>query len=225
MQIQFVPLAARQASEEQRARAEKEALERTATAASGYVVEEPHAPLTVLNGYFHAMSATMAAPSEGFTSLWKGNVTSIAVDISRFFIQPTVESLLNEAYGLNDDMPLHYLDNYMPNVGTLLASHALTSVLLAPSELVLTRLAVQPRQECSRAYSGYLHCLRTVVAEEGYSGLFRGAPTQFVLHLFRPLYRSCVPILLERSFGLSEGFLSFDVARSLFHLLVRAPPA
>lgn len=223
-QLQFVPKVARKATPEQIVAAEKEDAEKTLTAASGYVVQEPRAQISILSGYFHALSSVVDA--EGMTSLWKGNITATSVDVTRSILQPTLESLLNESYGLDDETPLQYVDRFWPNVGTMVASHVVSTVVLAPSELILTRISVQPRAESARKYSGYFHCLRTIVAEEGVEGLFRAIVPEMALQVFRPLYRSLVPILLERAVGLTEGSIAFNLARMLFHtteLLVTMP--
>lgn len=46
-----------------------------------------------------------------------------------------------------------------------------------PLDLVRTRLAAQTTQ---RYYTGIAHALRTIVAEEGLRGLYRGLPATLV---------------------------------------------
>lgn len=59
------------------------------------------------------------------------------------FLQPGLQSMLNDLFGLYDDtIPLSHLDRIAPNILTLVASHIVIGVLLSPLEIIRTRYVI-----------------------------------------------------------------------------------
>nr|KAJ3421239.1 hypothetical protein HK105_004124 [Polyrhizophydium stewartii] len=78
---------------------------------------------------------------EGIASLWKGHMALFCKAVAFSWTQPTVSSLLASAFNVPlDDTPLTYAEQPLPQIGLLLASHAITGVMTSPLELVQTRL-------------------------------------------------------------------------------------
>jgi hypothetical protein len=55
-------------------------------------------------------------------------------------LQPTLENALNDFFeNLDGAIPIIYLDNALPTLGTLIASHTISGIILSPLEVVRTR--------------------------------------------------------------------------------------
>lgn len=127
----------------------------------------------------------------------------------RTLLRPTLESSLNDLFGLYDDtIPLLHLDNVTPNITTLLASHLVVGVLLSPLEIVRTRLVVQSASPLCSKYNGPIHALRTMFTEEGgIRGVYLSKnllPTLFY-HLITPLISCSTPLLIARLLRISAA--------------------
>ncbi|KAG0234725.1 hypothetical protein BGX31_004464 [Mortierella sp. GBA43] len=120
---------------------------------------------------------------------------------------PTLEATLNDTFDLYDDtIPLVHLDRVGPNIATIVASHVVVGVLLAPLELARTRLVVQSSDPKQRKYTGMLNCISTIISEEGFTALWGGvnlAPT-ILYHTARPLISNLVPLIIDRVFNISS---------------------
>ncbi|ORX95611.1 mitochondrial carrier [Basidiobolus meristosporus CBS 931.73] len=147
------------------------------------------------------IKALVRQPTEGWRSLWKGQFTNWLYDMTHLFLQPSLEGMLNDSFDLYDDtIPLVHLDNAAPNVATLVASHLAVGVLLSPLEVVRTRLIVQTSSKKHRKYQGPFHCLRTIIAEEGFGSLYWShnlLPT-VIYHTISPLISNTIPLVIER---------------------------
>lgn len=127
----------------------------------------------------------------------------------RTLLRPTLESSLNDLFGLYDDtIPLLHLDSVTPNITTLLASHLVVGVLLSPLEIARTRLVVQSASPLCSKYNGPLHALRTMFSEEGgIRGVYLSKnllPTLFY-HLITPLISCSTPLLIARILRISAA--------------------
>ena len=60
-------------------------------------------------------------------------------DVSTVLVQPSVESVLNETLGLDDTTPFALLERRLPNLGTVIASHVVTALLMSPLQVLRTR--------------------------------------------------------------------------------------
>ncbi|KAI8348119.1 hypothetical protein B0O80DRAFT_391027 [Mortierella sp. GBAus27b] len=91
-------------------------------------------------GTWQVVKGLVRHPTEGWPSLWKGQFTNWVYEILHLFAQPTLEATLNDTFDLYDDtIPLVHLDRVGPNIATIVASHVVVGVLLAPLELARTR--------------------------------------------------------------------------------------
>lgn len=130
-------------------------------------------------------------------------------------------------------MPLVYASRPAPLLAVAVAANALTSVILAPIDLVRTRLIVQSAQPRHRKYSGPLDALATIAREEG------GALSAWCMHphilypalidgIVRPLAQFGAPLLVARGLGIEPSvspvlFALAQFALSCGSLLVTTP--
>lgn len=150
----------------------------------------------------------------------------------RTLLRPTLESSLNDLFGLYDDtIPLLHLDNVTPNITTLLASHLVVGVLLSPLEIVRTRVVVQSASPLCSKYNGPINALRTMFAEEGgIRGVYLSKnliPTLFY-HLITPLISCSTPLLIARLLRISAAdspilYGAAELTLSTLGLLVLLP--
>ncbi|KAJ1934421.1 hypothetical protein EC988_008816, partial [Linderina pennispora] len=155
-------------------------------------------------GRWAALRAVVRQPTEGVLSLFKGSFTQWAYDMLHLLLQPTLEGAMNELLGLYDSAALGaYIDAGAPSALTLVASHVIVGWLLAPLEVVRTRLAVQSASPVHRKYRGTLHALRTAAREEGgLVGLYVRAAhvtATLVKHALDPVFRSMGAFVLGRA--------------------------
>ncbi|CAG8475756.1 7005_t:CDS:2 [Funneliformis caledonium] len=160
------------------------------------------------NGVWSTLGTLKNHNTEGFGSLWKGQFVSWLYDMGHLFLQPTLESALNDAFDLYDDtIPLIYLDHVGPNIATLVTSHLVVGVLLSPLEVVQTRLIVQTSSPIHKKYSGTLDCLRKMIKEEGLSSLYwsHNLLPSIIYHTICPLLECTVPLIIDRVFHISPS--------------------
>ena len=60
-------------------------------------------------------------------------------------VQPSLESVLNDALGLDDTTPFELLERRWPNLFTILVSHVATALILSPVQVLRVRYA--PRSD------------------------------------------------------------------------------
>lgn len=150
----------------------------------------------------------------------------------RTVLRPSLESTLNDLFGLYDDtIPLLHLDNVTPNITTLVASHLVVGVLLSPLEIIRTRLVVQSASPLCTEYNGPFHALRTMLAEEGgIRGIYLSKnliPTLFY-HTITPLLACSTPLLIARLLKISAAdspivYSAAELALSTLGLLLMLP--
>ncbi|KAJ1659729.1 hypothetical protein IWQ61_001223 [Dispira simplex] len=184
-------------------------------------------------GIWGTMLCVFNKDGEGLFSLFKGQLTGWLVEMGQLMIQPTLEGALNDLCNLYDDtIPLVYLEHFLPNLGTLVASHALTGWLLSPLELLRTRLMIQSSLPQYRKYTSVFSGLRTVLREEGglsalyFSGVHL-IPT-VVFHSLRALFENTSALVIARVFGISTADAPLSYALAEFairtvELLVMLP--
>ncbi|GAA5949336.1 hypothetical protein JCM21900_005610 [Sporobolomyces salmonicolor] len=183
-------------------------------------------PIVVQGGVWDMIKAVGRWKGEGWSSLWKGQLTSCIIDGLATTVQPFILTCLTVVFlpsSSFSSLPIIY----SPKPGPLLLfstiSHAVTTVLLSPLDLVRTRLIVQSAQPAHRKYSNPFHALRTILHEEGglkatyfHPNLFLPAILEGVV---RPLIHLATPLIITRylhlepstsplSYGLAELVLS-----------------
>ncbi|KAJ2000542.1 hypothetical protein GGI04_003563 [Coemansia thaxteri] len=166
----------------------------------GYQLEAlPDAKLAVLR-------RLVTHPTEGVLSMFKGAFSQWVYDMLHLLLQPTLEGILNEMFGLYDGAPVStYIDASAPSALTLIASSAIVGWLLSPLELVRTRLMVQSASPIHRKYRGVFHALKTVAREEGgltalYLSPYHVVPT-LVKHTLDTVFRNMGSFALDRVAG------------------------
>lgn len=153
-----------------------------------------------------------ATPSEGLPALWKSQLVGTAHSVLYNVLQPRITSLvfaLGPAITGNGPLPLDFPLTALPSPGIPLAlqvaSHAITSLILSPLELIQTRLIVWASAHPTTPSS--VTILRRAIADEGgISGLYTASnlliPAVMELTL-RPLLTLSIPLVLERWLGVS----------------------
>ncbi|KAN0100881.1 Mitochondrial carrier domain containing protein [Tylopilus felleus] len=100
-------------------------------------------------------------PGEGWLSLWKGLLTSCIHDVAFANLQPLVDSVLHSLFlSLQGGF-------YRPSLLLPVASHVITGFLLSPLDLVRTRLIAQSSMPRYKTYTGPIHALADILANEG----------------------------------------------------------
>jgi len=108
-----------------------------------YLPERLEPSLPVLLGTLDAVRTV--ARREGLLALWNGNLLQTWVDVSSIMVQPSLESALNDAFGLDDTTPFELLPPpRWPNLGTILVSHIATALVMSPIKVLRTRCCVGP---------------------------------------------------------------------------------
>lgn len=178
------------------------------------VYNDRHRPIHQMapmdGGVLDILSRIVRQPTEGWKSLFKGQRVTWIHEMLWGFLQPGLQSMLNDLFGLYDDtIPLSHLDRIAPNILTLVASHIVIGVLLSPLEIIRTRLIVQSASPLCCKYKGVLHAFTTMCREEGgirsvYLSNNNLAPT-ILYHTIRPLLASSVPIVIDRMLGITAS--------------------
>ncbi|KAI8368234.1 mitochondrial carrier domain-containing protein [Radiomyces spectabilis] len=200
------------------------------------VYDEEHRPIYQMapmdGGVLEILRHIMKQPTEGWKSLFKGQRVTWIYEILRALLQPTLQSVLNDIFGLYDDsIPLMHLDSATANVATLVVSHLVVGVLLSPLEIIRTRLIVQSASPLHYKYKGILHALRTMCSEEG--GLrsvylsINLIPT-ILYHIITPLLSSSTPLIVDRLLHISASdspifYGAAELALQTMGLIVKLP--
>jgi len=133
------------------------------------------------DGIWKPIHQIIECENEGWTSLLKGSFTSWLYNVSSTLSQPFLEELLNDIFDIYEDI----------DPRTNILSHMIVGVALSPLELIKTRLIIQSTSTPIKKYRGPLHCMQTIVNEEGgMRGLY--AP-RYVIPAF--IYYTLVPTL------------------------------
>ncbi|TPX70184.1 hypothetical protein SpCBS45565_g01885 [Spizellomyces sp. 'palustris'] len=189
--------------------------------ASGYLMkaghneDEPTRPpyqLPPLEGSTLAtVGEILASNSEGLPSLWKGHIPSWLHETSHSVLQPSIEGNLTEFIREHEPFAITDVDDIFPSLATKVASHAISSFILSPLDLVRTRLVVQTSNPYHRKYKGTLHAFRTIISEEGFVSLYAGRhliPT--LLHqTLKPLFHCSSAFVIENLLNISSEMSPF----------------
>ncbi|KAI7860899.1 mitochondrial carrier domain-containing protein [Circinella umbellata] len=158
-------------------------------------------------GVLDILGRIMKQPTEGWKSLFKGQRVTWIYEMLWGFLQPGFESSLNDVFGLYDDtIPLMHLEKIAPNLITIVVSHIVVGVLLSPLEIIRTRLIVQSASPSNSKYKGIIHAFRTMCREEGGIRaiyLSHNLLPTLLYHTVRPLLASSIPIVIDRTLGIS----------------------
>ncbi|KAG8715683.1 hypothetical protein FRC11_001311 [Ceratobasidium sp. 423] len=163
--------------------------------------------------------------TEGWLSLWKGQLTSCIIDVLSAFLQPVALSLLSLAFMPSDPtLSLSLSDTSRPikPLAITVASHLLTGVILSPLDLVRTRLIAQTSLSTHKTYSGPIAALRDIYHKEGgLAGMYLH-PNLFIPtvieNTLRPLLALSAPLFIERTLFVTEEShpVAYQVAELLF---------
>lgn len=192
-------------------------------------------PVVVQGGVWDMIKTVGRWKGEGWASLWKGQLTTCILDALSTSIQPVVLTALSFVFLPSSplaSLPLIYSPRPAPLLFLSTLSHAIASFAVSPLDLVRTRLIVQSAQPMHKKYTGPVHALRTILAEEG------GLQTTYfhpnllvptvVEGLVRPLLHLSTPLIISRYFLLepSTSPLKFGLAELVLgslSLLVTIP--
>ncbi|CAE6432477.1 unnamed protein product [Rhizoctonia solani] len=163
--------------------------------------------------------------TEGWLSLWKGQLTSCIIDVLSAFLQPVALSLLSLAFMPSDPTLSFSLSDTSRPVKPLaitVASHLLIGVILSPLDLVRTRLIAQTSLSSHKTYSGPVAALRDIYHKEGgLAGMYLHPnlliPT-VIENTLRPLLALSAPLFIERTLFVTEEShpVAYQVAELLF---------
>ncbi|KAI5480990.1 mitochondrial carrier protein [Pseudohyphozyma bogoriensis] len=181
-------------------------------------------PVVVQGGVWDMMKTLGRWKGEGWSSLWKAQFTTWLLDAATNTVQPILLSVLSAAFVPASSLiavstlPLLHSPNPTPLLICTTVSHAATTLLFSPWDLVRTRLIVQSAQLVHRKYSGPLNAMQTIVREEGgwWNTYFH--PHVFFPALFegvvRPLIHLSTPLIISRFLRIepSSSPLTFAVA-------------
>ncbi|KAI9137365.1 hypothetical protein BKA69DRAFT_1031595, partial [Paraphysoderma sedebokerense] len=149
---------------------------------------------------------------EGYMSLWKGQFTNWLFDLLNDMFQPSVESVISESFDLYDDtIPLIDLDNPVPNLIAMVASHAIVGVALSPLEIVRTRLIIQPTSphaHSSTKPQGFVSTLRSLFSHPSSNPYLQShlLIPSILYHTVHPLIQLSLPLIIDRIFGVSPVY-------------------
>ncbi|KAH8553207.1 mitochondrial carrier domain-containing protein [Umbelopsis sp. PMI_123] len=191
-----------------------------------------HQLAPIQGGILDAMRDLINNPSEGWRALFKGQYTGWLHGMLQLILQPAIEGSLNDLFDLYDDtIPLIHLERIGPNLATLLGSHVLVGVFLSPLEIARTRLIVQSSAPGVRTYNGLLHCLSSMLQNEGgLRGVYLSQnliPT-ILYHLITPLVSSTAPLIIDRLFHVTASDAPIiyglaELALSTLEVLITLP--
>jgi solute carrier family 25 folate transporter 32 len=124
---------------------------------------------------------------EGIGGLYQGlspAVTGSAISWGGFFfVYESMKKFLRNKKGKGDDVPLSSIENFQ----LACASGAVMVFLTNPIWLIKLRMQLQMKKTSERMkgvqkpYKGLLHAASTIIKEEGYLGLYKGAGAALLL--------------------------------------------
>ncbi|POW00254.1 hypothetical protein PSHT_13148 [Puccinia striiformis] len=143
-------------------------------------------PVVIERGVSDMMRAISRWRGEGFLGLWKGQLTAFIIDTISSKLQPILLS----------------------GLFLLVGSYTITGLLLAPLDLIRTRLIVQSSQLRHRKYSGPINAFQQIVKDEGgIRNLFLDSTLLFPAlldNLVRPLIHLATPLIIDRVIGIDR---------------------
>lgn len=161
--------------------------------------------------------------------LCEGQMTTWLLDATTSSIQPVLLSFLTLTFlpptpypTFTTSLPLLHSPNPIPLLITTTLSHAFTTILFSPFDLIRTRLIVQSAQPQHRKYSGPLDAFNTVLAEEGGLSTTYFHPNLFIPALLegviRPLIHLSTPLIISRFFHIEPSTSPITFALAEFVL-------
>ncbi|EIW86536.1 mitochondrial carrier [Coniophora puteana RWD-64-598 SS2] len=142
----------------------------------------------------------VAFQGEGWTSLWKGLLTSCIHDVLSSNLQPVLDNFLQSLF-------LSATPDFSgPPLLLPVLSHVVTGFLLSPLDLVRTRLIAQSAMQRHKTYTGPIHALSHIITHEGgLKGIYLH-PHLFIPTLLdntlRPLLHIVLPVYIARNMGI-----------------------
>ncbi|KAG9104624.1 hypothetical protein FRC06_000770 [Ceratobasidium sp. 370] len=182
-------------------------------------------PIGPSEGVWGMMKRVGRWQTEGWLSLWKGQLTSCAIDVLSSVLQPVALSLLSAVFMPSDPtLSLSLSDTSRPGkpLAITVASHLITGFILSPLDLVRTRLIVQTSLSSHRTYSGPVAALRDIYHKEGgLAGMYMHPhlliPT-LIENTLRPLLSLSAPLFIARTLFITEEShpVAYQAAELLF---------
>lgn len=167
-------------------------------------------PFTVTGGVWEMMKSIGRWKGEGWWSLWKGQLTTMVIDVLSNAMQPFLYSCLAAILLRNSPfstLPLVHIPQPLKPFAITVLSHVVTGYILSPLDLVRTRLVAQSSQSRHKKYSGPIDALNQIREEEGglrttylHSALWVPAILDAT---FRSFFHLGVPLFIERRLKLT----------------------
>ncbi|KAI9611940.1 hypothetical protein H4Q26_008029 [Puccinia striiformis f. sp. tritici PST-130] len=167
-------------------------------------------PVVIERGVSDMMRAISRWRGEGFLGLWKGQLTAFIIDTISSKLQPILLSGLFLLGSTPSAATLPLEHQAYPGLPLALSvgSYTITGLLLAPLDLIRTRLIVQSSQLRHRKYSGPINAFQQIVKDEGgIRNLFLDSTLLFPAlldNLVRPLIHLATPLIIDRVIGIDR---------------------
>ncbi|KAI7960477.1 hypothetical protein MJO29_005545 [Puccinia striiformis f. sp. tritici] len=167
-------------------------------------------PVVIERGVSDTMRAISRWRGEGFLGLWKGQLTAFIIDTISSKLQPILLSGLFLLGSTPSAATLPLEHQAYPGLPLALSvgSYTITGLLLAPLDLIRTRLIVQSSQLRHRKYSGPINAFQQIVKDEGgIRNLFLDSTLLFPAlldNLVRPLIHLATPLIIDRVIGIDR---------------------
>ncbi|KAK9703380.1 hypothetical protein K7432_010771 [Basidiobolus ranarum] len=174
---------------------------------------------------YGTLKALVKQPTEGWFSLGKGQFVSWLHGACFQLLQAGLQGMINSYFNLYDDsVPFWQHKHPSPYIVAKVASKIISGCLQAPLDMAQTRLIVQTSYRDEAKYKGLIHCLRTMVSEEGFGALYR-LPILFSTAIIESMsVIECYEILLRQPAQGKEALLKcFTVMlgyAAVFYLVV-----
>ena len=125
---------------------------------------------------------------EGVLAFWKGNTANLL----RFFPAPALDLFFKKYFNWKFNVYHPETQTTKFIISSLLCGGIAgtgTTALLYPLDLTRTRMAVDISKRASSQFNGILHCMRSIYAKSGVTGLYSGLAISLPsIFIFRGLY-------------------------------------
>ncbi|KAJ4476598.1 mitochondrial carrier domain-containing protein [Lentinula aciculospora] len=118
-------------------------------------------PVGPQDGVWGMMKRIGRFRGEGWLALWKGLLTSCVTEVLSSTLQPIIHNILQSIF-VSPTTLYHQPPIFLP-----VASHLITGLILAPLDLIRTRMIVQSFIPRYRSYSGPIDALNQILRDEG----------------------------------------------------------
>ncbi|GLB36473.1 putative mitochondrial carrier (TC 2.A.29) family protein [Lyophyllum shimeji] len=163
-------------------------------------------PVGSADGVWGMIKRIVRFPGEGWLALWKGLLTSTAMEMLSSTTQPLIHNFLQSVF-FPSMSPFHQPPLLLP-----IASHLITGFILSPLDLIRTRLIVQSSIPRYRTYKGPLDALSQILRDEGgLKGIY------FHPHLFIPtiIDNTLRPVVSLAFPGMLAGYFGIHITEEL----------